>query len=244
MHTDDSQYLVTLPIEIKSIVNAIFKNKTLVRLDVPGQATSLLSTILEIDTKSGALVMDVSSDASVNVHLLRKESVRFQAMLQRILIEFDGPLTTTLQGGKPALAMPQPASLKRLQRREYFRVDVPPSNPATCTIRSPELPDGAFTFTVRDISAGGLQLADNRRLLGDTAGATYDECVLNMPGIGSIEVRLRNVRLLDLSQESDKMLHAVACRFVHLPNNKQITVQQYIGTLERLIMSRRWGGED
>lgn len=244
MPTDDSQYLVTLPIEIKSIVSSIFRHKTLVRLDVPGQTISLLSTILEIDAKSGALVMDVSSEASINVQLLRRESVRFQAMLQRILIEFQGPLTAATQNGKPALVMPQPTSLKRMQRREYFRVDVPPSSPATCTIRSPELPGGALTLTVRDISAGGLQLADNQQLLGDATDAIYDDCVLHMPDIGSIELRLRGVRTLELTQDNGKILHAVACRFVKLPNNRQITVQQYIGTLERLVMSRRWGGED
>lgn len=244
MPTDDSQYLVTLPIEIKSIVASILRHNILVRLDVPGQAISLLSTILELEPKSDALVLDVSSEASINVRLLRTQSVRFQAMLQRILIEFNGTLTATMHGGKPALLMPLPTSLKRLQRREYFRVDVPPSHPATCTIRSPGLPNGALTLTVRDISAGGLQLADNEQVLGDAAGALYDDCVLHMPDIGDIELQLRGVRSLALAQDNDKVLHAVACRYVNLHNNKQITIQQYIGALERLVMSRRWNTSD
>lgn len=240
MHIDDSRYLVTLPIEIKSIVNSMLKHKTLVRLDVPGQTISLLSTILELDAKTGAIVMDVSSEASINVRLLRTESVRFQAMLQRILIEFRGPLAATTHGGKPAFVMSQPTSLKRMQRREYFRVDVPPSNPATCTIRSAQLPNSEFTLAVRDISAGGLQLTDNQQQLGDVAGAIYDNCALLLPGIGEIKVNLRGIRSLELIQENDKILHAAAFRYFNLPSNKQITIQQYIGILERLVMSRRW----
>lgn len=243
MPTDDSLYLVTLPIEIKSIVSSILRHKTLVRLDVPGQAVSLLSTILELDAKTGAVVMDVSSEANINVRLLRTESVRFQAMLQRILIEFEGPLTATMQGGKPALSMPLPTSLKRMQRREYFRVDVPPSNPATCTLRSEQFPTGELTFTVRDISAGGLQLSDNLQQLGDAAGAIYDDCTLHMPDTGDIKIQLRGVRSLELEQENDKTLYAVAFRYFNLPSNKQITIQQYIGTLERLVMARRWGAD-
>lgn len=243
MHIDDSRYLVTLPIEIKSIVSSILRYKTLVRLDVPGQAVSLLSTILELDPKTDALVMDISSDADINVRLLRTESVRFQAMLQRILIEFEGPLTATMQGGKPALSMPLPASLKRMQRREYFRVDVPPSNPATCTLRAEQLPDGELTLTVRDISAGGLQLSDNQQQLGDVASSSYDNCVLRMPDIGEIKINLRGVRSLELAQENEKNLYAAAFRYFNLPSNKQITIQQYIGTLERLVMARRWGAD-
>lgn len=243
MPTNDSRYLVTLPMEIKSLVNSIFRYKTLVRLEVPGQAVSLLSTILELDPKTDALVMDVSSEADINVRLLRTKSVRFQAMLQRILIEFEGPLTATMQGGKPALSMPLPATLKRMQRREYFRVDVPPSNPATCTLRAEQLPGGQLTLTVRDISAGGLQLSDKLQQLGDVTAAIYDHCTLHMPDIGEIKVQLRGVRSLELAQENDRPLYAAAFRYFNLPSNKQITIQQYIGILERLVMARRWGGD-
>jgi c-di-GMP-binding flagellar brake protein YcgR len=212
-----------------------------VRLDVPGRAISLLSTILEIDSKTDVLLMDVSSEATINLQLLRADSVRFQAVLQRILIEFHGPLAAATQAGKPALAMPLPISLKRLQRREYFRVDVPLNNPARCIIRSPDLPDGGLTFTVRDISAGGVQLIDAEQQLGDVTGVIYENCTLYMPEIGQIDLQLRGVRSLELAQENDKVLHTAGFKFFQLPGNKQITVQQYIGTLERLVMSRRWG---
>ncbi|MBV6272384.1 flagellar brake protein [Alcaligenaceae bacterium CGII-47] len=242
MPTDDSHHLVTLPLEIKSIINSIYKQKTLVHLDIPGQDVSLLSTILEIDAKTGNVVMDVSSETDINAYLLNAKSVRFQASLQRILIEFHGPLTSTTQDGKPALAMPQPTALQRLQRREYFRVDVPLSNPATCTLRAANLPDGELTLTVRDISAGGVQLIDMQQQLTEVAGAIYNGCTLDMPGIGKIDLQLRGVRSLTLAQENDKVLHTAAFRYFNLPGNKQITIQQYIGSLERLIMARRWGG--
>lgn len=237
----EDHYLVTLPLEIRSILVSIARHEILVRLDIPGRAVSLISTILQIDEKTGALILDNSSESAVNAQLLHASAVRFQAMLHRILIEFHGPLTPVTQGGKPALSMPIPEALKRLQRREHFRVDVPSTNPATCTLRHPMAPRGEISLPLRDISAGGMQLIDNEKYLDPTPGTIYDQCRLNMPEEGQLEVRLRVVHSLKLIQDNGKILNAIACAYIDLDNRQQIMIQSYIGTLERAIMARRWG---
>ncbi|MDN5843168.1 MAG: flagellar brake protein [Alcaligenaceae bacterium] len=241
MTDEDNHYLVTLPLEIRSIMSSIARHNTLVRLDIPGRAVSLISTILQIDDKANRLVMDNASEAGVNSQLLHSTSVRFQAMLHRILIEFEGKLTPTTHQGKPALAMPMPAALQRLQRREHFRVDVPSVNPATCTLRHPMAPRGEISLPLRDISAGGLQIIDNDKYLDATPGTVYDQCTLNLPEAGEIVVRLKVVHSLKLIQENGKILHAIACSYVDLQNRHEIIIQSYIGMLERAIMARRWG---
>jgi len=243
MQSRDDQYLVSQPLEIQSILNALRRKRTLVRLEVPEHATSVISTILDIDPASGALYLDNAAAADVNTRLLAAQSVRFQATLDRILIEFHGALKPAQWGDSPAFLMDRPESLRRLQRREFFRVEVPSRNPATFTVTDPPLKEGANTvFPVHDISAGGLRLVDKERQLGETIGRIYTG-QLDMPGASSIEVCLRILRTAEIAAESGKGTQTVACKYFNLSTNKQIAIQQYIGRIERAMMARRWALE-
>ena len=160
------------------------------------------------------------------------------------MIEFSGPLKPAMHEGKPALSMAWPTQLRRVQRREFFRVDIPASNPAYCLIEDASLPDGQARFRIADISAGGLQLVDRDNLLTQTAiGTIFDACTLELPDTGELDVALRVLRSTHLTQDNGKPQHHVACRYFNLPDKLQIAIQQYIGTLERAVLARRWGVE-
>lgn len=242
---ENDPFAVSQKLDIQNILQGLLDKRALVRLDVPGHAVSIISTLLELDLKKGFLVLDNASDDTVNSQLLRAPAVRLQGMLDRVLIEFRGHLQPTMQGGKPALSMRWPDQLRRIQRREFFRMDVPTTNPATCLIHDASLPGGKITLPLANISAGGLQLIDRNKILANQPiGAFFDDCMLDMPGIEAQEVSLRLLRHDQLIQEGDKPpLLVVACRFFNLPANRQITIQQYVGVLERAILARRWGTE-
>lgn len=239
MYRRDDQYLVSQPLEIQSILNTLQRRRTLVRLDVPDHSTAVISTILHIDSGTGDLYLDNAAAADVNTRLLAAPSVRFQATLDRILIEFDGSLSPTQWEDKPAFLMARPESLYRLQRREYFRIEVPAKNPATFTVQDPPMGDANAVFPVYDISAGGLRLIDRDRLLGETIGKIYDGR-LDMPDLQSLEIGLRVLRTSEMPSENGKGVQTVACKYFNLTTNKQIAIQQYIGQLERAMMARRW----
>lgn len=241
----DDPYAVSQKFEIQSLLQGLLEKRVLVRLDVPGHAISIISTLLEIDPRHELIILDNASDDAINTQLLQAPSVRLQGMLDRIMLEFHGPMKPASQGGKPALAMDWPTSMRRLQRREFFRMDVPASQPASCTLSDPSLPDGQATFTVANISAGGLQFIDRGKLLAtQPIGTFFDECTLAMPNIGTLDLSLRLLRHDKLIQEGDKPpLDMVACRFFNLASNRQITIQQYVGMLERAVLSRRWGAD-
>ncbi|WP_269499819.1 flagellar brake protein [Castellaniella sp. S9] len=242
MHRRDDQYLVSQPLEIQSILNALRRKRTLVRLDVPDHATAVISTILDIEGASGDLYLDNAAAADVNTRLLAAPSVRFQATLDRILIEFHGTLSPTQWEDSPAFLMARPQSLYRLQRREFFRVEVPTKNPAVFTVLDPPMEGAKAVFPVHDISAGGLRLVDKDHLLGETVGKIYMGR-LDMPGVQTIEVGLRVLRTAEITPESGKATQTVACKYFNLGTNKQIAIQQYIGQLERAMMARRWALE-
>jgi c-di-GMP-binding flagellar brake protein YcgR len=241
---EDDPYVVSQPLEIQAILNGLLTRRILVRLDVPRRETSIISTLLDIDKKAGTIVLDNSSDDTINTRFLQAPMARLQGMLDQVMIEFTGRLTPARHGGRPAFAMLQPQQLRRMQRREYFRIDIPATSTSTCLIESSTLPSEQTLFRMIDLSAGGVRLADPDGLLKDTArGTIFDECTLNLSETVSVDVSLRLLRHTQLLQENGKLLDTVACRFFNLPANRQITIQQYIGTLERAAMARRWGME-
>lgn len=242
---EDDPFAVSQKFEIQSLLQGLLDKRVLVRLDVPGHAVSIISTVLELDPKKGLVILDNASEDALNRQLLQAPSVRLQGLLDRVMIEFHGPMHPASQGGKPALALEWPTTVRRMQRREFFRMDVPTTRPATCQIRDPGLPDGQVDFILANISAGGVQLIDRAGLLASRdAGTFFDDATLNLPEVGTLDVILRLLRHDQLIQEGDRPpLELVACRFFNLASNRQITVQQYVSTLERAVLARRWGAE-
>lgn len=239
---DDDPFGVSQPLEIQSILTGLLSQRALVRLDIPGHAVSVISTLLDIDHQAGSIVLDNASDDEINRQLLQAPSVRLQGLLDKVMIEFSGPLSPALHEGRPALSMEQPRQLRRMQRRELFRIEVPASSTAACVIRDPSFPGEQIRFRMLDISAGGVRLADATGALSHTAvGTIFDTCTLELGDTGSVDVRLRLQRHAELIQENDKRLQIAALRFFKLPTNRQVTIQQFVGSLERAVMSRRWG---
>lgn len=240
---EDDPFAVSQPLQIQAILSGLLNKRTLVHLDVPGHTVSTISTLLGIDRKSGAVLLDNASEDEVNAQLLRAHSVRLKGTLDRVMIEFTGPLSAAQYGGRPALSMAAPQKIRRMQRRDSFRVDIPASNPAACLIEDASLPAGKARFRMLDLSAGGVRLADTLGLLAKApVGATL-AATLELPHDDPIPVTLRLLRHAQLIQENGKPLHAAAFRFFDLPGNRQVAIQQFIGVLERAIIARRWGNE-
>lgn len=241
---EDDPYSVSQRLDIQGILQGLLHKRTLVRLDIPGHAVSVISTLLDVDVKHGTLILDNAMEDALNTQLLRAPAIRLQGMLDRVMIEFSGPVSPALHDGRPAFSMVWPDQLRRMQRREFFRMDVPASNPATCAIEHPSLPSGKASLPLANISAGGAQLIDRAELLAQHAvGTIFDDCTLDLPGVGPLDVSLRLLRQTRLTQDGDKPLLTIACRFFNLPANREITIQQYVSSLERAVLSRRWGAE-
>jgi len=230
------------PLEIQAILNKMLSNRVLVRLDVPHHAVSIISTLLDIEKKTGRIVLDNASDETLNHRLLHAPAVRLQGMLDRVLIEFTGPLEQAVHAGRPAFSMPLPQRLRRVQRREFFRIVIPPSSTAACVVHDESLPTRQARFRMLDLSAGGVRLADpDQHLSQRQIGTILDRCMLEFPASSPVEISLRLLRHSQLLQENGKTLHTSAFQFFNLPGNRQIAIQQYVSSLERAALARRWG---
>ena len=136
---------------------------------------------------------------------------------------------------RTALKVDIPESLVRLQRREYFRISTPIAKPLRCTFRVPK-PDGSFTTVVtllNNISAGGVSVTDEKKLLDTTTGNIYSDCTLEMTDNTVVTVKLQVRDCKEVKLTSGKTVNRFGCEFIDIPRAVLAAIQRFITKLER-----------
>ncbi|MES2935517.1 MAG: flagellar brake protein [Pseudomonadota bacterium] len=221
--------------EILQLLNAIKERQQLVRMIIGGGAHVVVTSILDIDLNDNVVVVDCAHSQIVNQHFLNAEKITFETTLDRIGIVFSvAAAEACMYEERPALLIEIPASLVRMQRREFYRVSTPIATPLHCTLPlPPELGTGIAVLPLVDISCGGLALMDERKMLDVAVGRVYKNCRIDLHGVGvalaTLEVRYsQEVTLLN-----NKPSRRIGCAFVNLPKSTLTSVQRYIMKLER-----------
>ncbi|TWI64599.1 c-di-GMP-binding flagellar brake protein YcgR [Pseudoduganella lurida] len=194
-----------------------------------------VTTLLEVDGDAGTLLLDQPADAAQVQRLLGSSTLSFETSLDKVRIFFGGGrLQPVLHNGLPALKMAVPDSLIRLQRREYYRMATPLTNPVRITIPMPaELGGGQGVFPLADISVGGIAILDNQFLLGDTIGKNYVECRIELPDLGNVTTSLQIRNTHDITLLNNKTNRRLGCQFIDMGRGAAAAVQRYITKLER-----------
>lgn len=217
--------------EIISLLRGIGEKNQLIRLLIQGEADVALTSVLDVDGDSNTLYLDCPIDKDQNRRIVAAKRLSYETTLDKIRILFvsEGAQETTYKN-LPALKVAIPDSLIRLQRREYYRMATPVSNPVCVTITM----DGApMMFPLADISCGGIAVLDNKLLLGNTIGNKHEGCRIDLPEIGPVTTALQVRNLLDLTLLNNKTNRRVGCEFVDISRGNLANVQRYITKLER-----------
>ena len=221
--------------EIVALLRAIGEKNQLIRMLVRGEADVCVTSILDVDPDSNIVYLDCSIDADQNRRILEAKRLAFETTLDKIRILFstEGAQATTYNGG-PALQMEIPSSLIRLQRREYYRMATPVSNPVRATIPlPPEVGGGNAVVPLADISCGGIAILDNKLLLGNTIGQKYANCRIDLPEIGVVTTGLRIRNSMEMTLLNNKTNRRLGCEFIDISRGNLAVVQRYITKLER-----------
>lgn len=242
---DEDPFVITAPLEIRGLLRSIQQNKALLRMHVKDGIASAVTTILEVNPREQTLIVDTAPDEVVNKRLLSADQVEFETSLDKVQVQFSSvQLQPCEQAGQPALRMQIPDSMRRIQRREYYRVETPVTEPPRCTFTVDHLGQPATVcLSVKDMSAGGLAVVDNDHELDTEWGTVYQDCLLELPQIGQVQTTLKVVQYKDESLPGDKERRLVGCQFVHPSNALQVKVQNYISGLERKLSAKRRGYE-
>jgi c-di-GMP-binding flagellar brake protein YcgR len=221
--------------EIIALLRGISEKKQLIRMLVHGESDVCVTSILEVDPDNDAVILDCSINPDQNRRILAAKQISYETSLDKIRIMFGSAnaQSVTFEGGQ-ALKIALPTSLIRLQRREYYRMATPVSNPVRVEIPLPaEMGGGTTHFPLADISCGGIAILDNRLILGDTIGRIYHDCRIELPEAGTIATGLQIRNSIELTLLNNKSNRRLGCQFVDIPRSALNAVQRYITKLER-----------
>ncbi|MGH8809030.1 MAG: flagellar brake protein [Noviherbaspirillum sp.] len=249
LNTDDdtpdlSAYQVHSRREIVSLLRNVGSRNQLVRMQTRSGADSAVTSVLHVDDADGSVIIDCASSATVNQRMLESEDISFETVLENIRILFSAShAEDCIYEDRPALRIPMPESLIRLQRREYYRVMTPISSPVRCAIQVPAEAGGTpttLTMPLYNVSAGGIAVVDEKKQLSPESGQTFENCRIDLPG-GAVVLTLRFRNAQDLTLTNGRSIRRIGFMFEHPPNAVLAAIQRYITKLEREQNARATG---
>lgn len=232
-------HAVTSPLEILSILRAIEKNKTLIRMHASRPNSTIVTTLLEIRTEDRTIVLDSAPQEDINQRLIAADSVTCEASLDSVNIRFHvAQIQSCTHDNRPALCCGLPAQLSRIQRRDAYRISTPIANPVQCKLVHDEK---SITLTLDDISTSGLGAFDDDQKLDLTLGRLYPDCSVDLPGVGQIAIGLRVAYSEQRTAANGKIRQRVGFSFENPSRATEMTVQRYVSKLERDLIAKKKG---
>jgi c-di-GMP-binding flagellar brake protein YcgR len=227
---DLGPYQVRAQREIIALLRRLAERRELVRMIFADGTEAVATTVLAADEHG--VIVDAVRDEAQMARIQQSGSISFDTRLDGIrIVFFASQPQACMHEEFPALCMPLPESVIRLQRREYYRVMTP-----RCTILVPQPgQDGPrrLSFPVQNLSAGGLALIDEPHLLDATAGVLYDTCEITLPGVQAIDAVLRVMNCQDIGFGHGRKARRVGCEFVDLGGARLALVQRYVSKVQR-----------
>ncbi|MFA9275808.1 MAG: flagellar brake protein [Candidatus Aquirickettsiella gammari] len=232
---NQSPYQVESRREIIAILRGFREKNQLISMYINNGAEAFITSVLEVDDANNTVIIDSASSNEANQRIVEASQVFFDGLLDKISIQFSSSrLQRTIFEGRPALLMPMPPTLIRLQRRENYRINTPVSTPIKCLIPiEVESIAQIGKFSMVDISCGGVAILDDQRLLNITTGTRYTDCQISLPSIGTLETTLEIRNSQDLTLLNGKTTRRIGCEFINLSSRTLASVQRYIMNLER-----------
>ncbi|MDY7578321.1 flagellar brake protein [Herbaspirillum sp. RTI4] len=233
---DTSQYRVHSRKEIVGLLTSMMDRNQLLSLLIKGGSESVITSILELDEDENCIIVDSAPSADLNKSILESNRILFEVLYNNIRINFTADSATeyTYQG-RPAFRIEIPESLVRLQRREYFRVNTPISKPLRCTFSIPQDDESVLLVhtQLNNISAGGIGITDDQKLLDTTLGKVFEHCQLELTDNTMVPVMLQIRDCKEVKLASGKTVNRMGCEFKNMSRAVEAAIQRFITKMER-----------
>ena len=237
---EDSQFRIRSKREIQSILKGIAREGTRAALYYDDENDYVLTAML--DANEQGMWLDIDAMPTNNKRILRSKKVIFISSHHQVKVQFvSNHIENALFENREALYLPLPESLLRIQRREYFRLTTPVSNPLKCIIPvapPPDLKDVPDTrtlkreVTIMDISGGGVALVCEAHDTELEPGKIYENCKINLPGIGTISTTVKVKNSFEVTLHNGQTNKRAGCEFMHLSGAADTLLQRYVTQLQ------------
>ena len=221
--------------EIIGLLRGLKESKQLISMLINNGSEVFITSILNVDDDTNLIIIDSAPGQLANQRIIDAPRVSFEGLLDRISIQFSASNLERIDfEDRPALQFEIPTNMIRLQRREYYRINTPLSNPIRALIPV-QLEDRQETLKLAlvDISCGGIAILDERKVLDSTIAVIYEHCKLDLPTIGLVDVILQIRNSQDLVLLNGKSNRRLGCQFINMSNGVLASIQRYIMKLER-----------
>lgn len=227
-YTEDEIERCTLygPREINFQLRGLIKRGERLSINFQDGRQSFLTVLLDISEENNTLYFDIGGSEETNRAFLKAERSTFIATVDGIRIQFSAGQgrESVLDGGR-VFAVALPASLLRLQRREFFRLELPSSKPYICRIRRGTPQEKALPL--HDISVGGVGVLSHELIKFDQL-EILDNCWIDLRDSGVVAVTLEVRYFVSLETRSGKPLWHMGCRFVNLSALNETLIQRFM----------------
>lgn len=248
-HPDDfAPYFLDSPREIALFLNLLSKRGGIITAYLNEGHQFFLTSILAIDEASGTLFLDPPQAGEDILPVHSAWQVTLVGNLEKVKLQLRVP---ALQDGvheeRKVLCAPLPDRLLRLQRREYFRLEPPHTQPIMCTLSATTAASTPRTLELplSNISGGGVSLVAPTDLADlFPRDALFKECRLEIPEEGVILVNLRVRKTIEISPQSGHRSLRVGCEYIGLPALRLAMIERYITRIERERKARDTGLAD
>lgn len=238
---DTARYLLRERTEVLYVLRALAAARALVSVRLLPGTDSFLSTVVSVADDGSSLLLDGSAEERTNARIERAERLDCATRLDRIRVEF------TLSGhrlshedGRPGFRVPLPEEVLRLQRREFFRLQMPATHSITCVLPLPAIDGEARRTELRilDISGGGIAVVVPPTGIEFGPGSEFRHCQLNLPDSTPIHARLVVRSLFRITTGNGIEMLRAGCQFLDMPRGAEDQIQRYIMRAERERQAR------
>ncbi|MBC3917353.1 flagellar brake protein [Undibacterium sp. CY18W] len=221
--------------EIIGLLRGLRESKQLISMLINSGSEVFITSILEVDDTNNLIIIDSAPSQLANQRITEAPRVSFEGLLDKISIQFSSDnLELITFEDRPAFQFSIPATVIRLQRREYYRINTPLSTPIRALVPvQVDTRQETLKLSLVDISCGGIAILDERKAMDSTIGVIYEHCKLDLPTIGLVDVVLQVRNSQDLILLNGKTNRRLGCQFINMSNNVLASVQRYIMKLER-----------
>ncbi len=231
----DEAFRIYSKIDILYILREIMQKNTLITLYFDQSNRFILTSILVLNEDRNEMLIDIGVEPDFNEAALASKNITFITSQNRIKIEFTcNQLKTKQFDNRSVFAVELPASLIRMQRRNFFRITTPTTKPLKCIIPIPtqDTPTKA-EITLLDISCGGIGVIDHHPVINFDPGISYHNCQIELPSIGRITTTIQVKNTYEITLKGGQACKRAGCQFIDLPASMEIMIQRYITKQEQ-----------
>lgn len=231
-YNDDGKYTIDSKIEIVAILRELMKTGELVTAYFNAGREFVVTAVLQVDSDRNFALLDSGANPEINKRLLASGQINATSSQNGVRVQFKaGPVASVTFDGRPVFRVPLPASLIKLQRRQFYRMATPLMHPVRCEV--PVAEGTNVHVLVADISVGGLCLIGEPPGVPLVLGQSLLGCRVILPDMGTLttDLMVRNVYSVTLKNGTSS--RRTGCQFVRLGSQQEAMIQRYIMKLDR-----------